>query len=228
MAGPASSGSNLILGEAKPSDLSNTVHTRIKTGGGAEGSNMSTLLQTERAEPTKDGEAVPSAPAAADDDAPSESPTKKAKISNADHLTGSGLGHDDSASAEATHAKRHIPTPHKNAGEKSNEPHMSKAREVAENRMFHDETNTVALGAAPAVPALPKDGTAFEKVGRARNAQSSIFGADEGAPAKTGAAAPAAGDAAGAAVVAGGDAYGKRVVPGGSRGENMANVLSWS
>lgn len=42
---------------------------------------------------------------------------------------------------------------------------MSKAREVAENRMFHDETNTVALGAAPAVPALPKDGTAFEKVG---------------------------------------------------------------
>ena len=60
------------------------------------------------------------------------------------------------------------------------------------------------------------------QVGRARNAQSSIFGADEGA------AAPAAGDAAGAAVVAGGDACGKRVVPGGSRGENMANALSWS
>lgn len=66
------------------------------------------------------------------------------------------------------------------------------------------------------------------QVGRARNAQSSIFGADEGAPAKTGAAAPAAGDAAGAAVVAGGDACGKRVMPGGSRGENMANALSWS
>ena len=48
-----------------------------------------------------------------------------------------------------------LPTPHKNGGEQSLEPHMSKVREVAENRIFHDETNAAAAPDAFRTPANP-------------------------------------------------------------------------
>ena len=118
----------------------------------------------------------------------------------ADHLSGAGAGAEEEPTE--AHGKKHIPTPHKNSGEKSLEPHMSKVREVAENRIFHDETNAAAAGAGV------HDGTAFEKVGRERNAVSKVF---EPPSAKK--------------------ALGKRCSIEGAapqNGENMANALTWA
>ena len=177
---------DVILGAAQPTDLSEETHTHIKTTAPAE-DHVTSLLGEQ--------------PAAEGD----EAPTKKVKITvpppcGADHLNGAGAGADEETAA--AHGKKHIPTPHKNGGEQSLEPHMSKVREVAENRIFHDETNAAAAGSDA------HDGTAFEKVGRERNAVSKVF---EPPSAKK--------------------ALGKRCSIEGAapqNGENMANALTWA